>query len=122
MENIVRQIGELSPAELAAFREWFAKFDASAWDRQFEADVKAGKFDSLAEQALVPRPSDWFPNAPGRACPAPTPRRCRGEARLALAPSVTPTAREEITRSWRWWPSAASGWAWPWWTEAVRLE
>ena len=52
MENIVSQIGELSSAELAAFREWFAKFDASAWDRQFEADVKAGKFDSLAEQAL----------------------------------------------------------------------
>ena len=23
-----------------------------AWDRQFETDVKAGKFDSLAEQAL----------------------------------------------------------------------
>jgi hypothetical protein len=37
---------------LAAFREWFAGFAASAWDRQFEADVKAGKFDSLAEQAL----------------------------------------------------------------------
>ena len=97
MENIVRQIGELSPAELAAFREWFAKFDASAWDRQFEADVKAGKFDSLAEQALVPRPSDWFPNAPGRACPAPTPRRCRGEARLALAPSVRPAEMRPAT-------------------------
>jgi hypothetical protein len=41
-----------SSAELAAFREWFAAFDASAWDSQFEADVKAGKFDSLAEQAL----------------------------------------------------------------------
>jgi hypothetical protein len=52
VENIISQIGELSSAELAAFREWFAKFDASAWDRQFEADVEAGKFDSLAEQAL----------------------------------------------------------------------
>ena len=40
MENIVSQIGELSSAELAAFREWFAKFDASAWDRQFEATSK----------------------------------------------------------------------------------
>ena len=62
-----------------------------------EADVKAGKFDSLAEQALVPRPSDWFPNAPGRACPAPTPRRCRGEARLALAPSVRPAEMRPAT-------------------------
>ena len=44
-------------------------------------------------RALVPRPSDWFPNAPGRACPAPTPRRGRGEARLALAPSVPPDGK-----------------------------
>ena len=52
VEKIENQIGELSSAELAAFREWFAEFDASAWDRQLEADVKAGKFDSLAEKAL----------------------------------------------------------------------
>ena len=52
VEQIVSQIGELSSAELAAFRDWFAKFDASAWDRRFETDLKAGEFDSLAEQAL----------------------------------------------------------------------
>lgn len=38
--------------ELVAFRAWFSKFDADAWDRQFEADVKAGKLDALAESAL----------------------------------------------------------------------
>ncbi len=52
VENIVRQINELSAEELAAFRDWFAKFDAEVWDRQFEADVKAGKLDALAERAL----------------------------------------------------------------------
>ena len=52
VEKIESQVSELSLAELAAFREWFAEFDASAWDRQFAADVKAGKFDSPAEQAL----------------------------------------------------------------------
>ena len=35
-----------------AFREWFAKFDSDVWDRQFEADVQAGKLDRLAERAL----------------------------------------------------------------------
>ena len=50
VEKIVSQIGKLSPAELAAFREWFAQFDAALWDFQFEADVKAGKFDGLAEE------------------------------------------------------------------------
>jgi hypothetical protein len=36
VEKVESQISELSSAELAAFREWFAEFDASAWDRQFE--------------------------------------------------------------------------------------
>jgi len=52
MENIEDRIKELSPEELTAFREWFMQFDAEAWDRQFEADVKAGKLDRLAERAL----------------------------------------------------------------------
>jgi len=45
-------VKELSPEELAAFREWFVKFDAELWDRQFEADVTAGKLDAMAERAL----------------------------------------------------------------------
>ena len=52
VQNIESQIQELSPEELAALREWFVEFDAEAWDRQFEADVKAGKLDALAERAL----------------------------------------------------------------------
>jgi hypothetical protein len=52
LEIIEGQIKELSREELAQFREWLAKFDAEAWDRQFEADVKAGKLDALAENAL----------------------------------------------------------------------
>jgi hypothetical protein len=46
------QIQELTPAELAAFRKWFTKFDAESWDREFEADVRAGKLDALADRAL----------------------------------------------------------------------
>lgn len=52
VEAIERQIAKFSPAELAAFRRWYAAFDAEAWDRQFEADVKAGKLDALGEEAL----------------------------------------------------------------------
>ena len=39
IEQAVRQ---LSPEELAAFRAWFAEFDAAAWDLEFEQDVRAG--------------------------------------------------------------------------------
>ncbi len=52
VENIESQIKDLSPEELTAFRKWFTKFDAELWDQQFDADVKAGKLDSLAERAL----------------------------------------------------------------------
>jgi hypothetical protein len=52
VEAIEQQIEKLSPNELVAFRRWYAAFDAEAWDRQFESDVKAGKLDALAEKAL----------------------------------------------------------------------
>ena len=52
IEALERQVQDLSTEELAAFRRWFAAFDAEVWDRQFEADVKAGKLDTLAEKAL----------------------------------------------------------------------
>jgi hypothetical protein len=51
IDELERQIQGLSAKELAAFRKWFAEFDAAAWDRQFEVDVKAGKLDALGERA-----------------------------------------------------------------------
>jgi hypothetical protein len=48
IEEAVRQ---LSPPERAAFRAWFTAFDAEEWDRQFEADVAAGRLDWLVEEA-----------------------------------------------------------------------
>ena len=45
-------VANLSREDLAAFRDWFQKFDADAWDKQFEADVAAGRLEALAEEAL----------------------------------------------------------------------
>ncbi|HWP84867.1 MAG TPA: hypothetical protein VNN17_06735 [Terriglobia bacterium] len=52
IEKIEAEIQELSPQELTEFREWFVKYDADLWDRQFEADAQSGKLDSVAERAL----------------------------------------------------------------------
>ena len=49
VEKVEREIQAFSAEELAAFRQWFATFDAEAWDRQFEADAKAGRLDALAD-------------------------------------------------------------------------
>ncbi|MBI2090556.1 MAG: hypothetical protein HYT78_17730 [Deltaproteobacteria bacterium] len=53
VENIEQEVQRLKPSELAAFRRWFAEFDAQAWDRQIEEDVRKGKLDKLAEEALA---------------------------------------------------------------------
>jgi hypothetical protein len=39
------------PLDSAKFREWYAHFDAGKWDRQFEADVTAGRLDWLVAEA-----------------------------------------------------------------------
>ena len=52
VEKLEKEIQELSPQELATFRRWFERFDAAAWDRQFEEDVKVGRLDQLAEAAV----------------------------------------------------------------------
>lgn len=50
LTEIERAVQSLDDAELAAFRAWFAEYDADAWDRQIEADVAAGRLDALAEE------------------------------------------------------------------------
>ena len=42
-------VERLSPADLQAFTNWFEEFQADLWDKQFEADVKAGKLDHLGK-------------------------------------------------------------------------
>jgi len=51
--EIERAVERLGPEELAEFRAWFDEFDADRWDRQFEADVAAGRLDALADEALA---------------------------------------------------------------------
>ena len=53
VENIEQEVQRLKPSELAAFRRWFVEYDAQAWDRQIEEDVRKGKLDKLAEEALA---------------------------------------------------------------------
>lgn len=52
IDEIEDAVRRLAPTELAAFRAWFAEFDAAAWDRQIEQDVAAGRLDALADEAL----------------------------------------------------------------------
>jgi len=53
VEKLEHEIRSLSAQELTRFREWFAAFDAAAWDRQIEEDAKAGRLDSVADAAVA---------------------------------------------------------------------
>ena len=53
VEKIEQDIRKLNRDELLAFRRWFREYDSDEWDRQIEEDVRAGKLDKLAEEALA---------------------------------------------------------------------
>ena len=53
LEQIEKSVAELSEDELKAFAKWFEELQAERWDKQIEADAKAGKLDKFAEKALA---------------------------------------------------------------------
>jgi hypothetical protein len=53
LEKIEQDIASLTPGEVAKLAQWFAEFQADLWDKQIEADAKAGRLDRLADQALA---------------------------------------------------------------------
>ncbi len=52
VKKIETEVTALSETELRTFRSWFMKFDAAHWDDQLNNDVRAGKLDGLAAEAL----------------------------------------------------------------------
>jgi hypothetical protein len=53
VEALKRDVQSLTQTELTEFRKWFEDYDNELWDRQIEADSKAGKFDQIEAEALA---------------------------------------------------------------------
>ena len=53
VQLLEREVKKLSYSGLAAFRDWFIKFDSDAWDRQISRDARSGKLAKLGRQALA---------------------------------------------------------------------
>jgi hypothetical protein len=53
VHEIEKAVSELPSNELEQFRKWFDGFDAKVWDKQFENDVRSGKLDQVAENAIA---------------------------------------------------------------------
>jgi hypothetical protein len=53
LEELVNEVQQLSRQELAAFRDWFRKYDSDEWDREIEEDILSGRLDKLANEAIA---------------------------------------------------------------------
>jgi KaiC/GvpD/RAD55 family RecA-like ATPase len=53
VEKLENEVQQLNPDELAAFRDWFRRYDSDEWDKEIERDVSTGRLDKLAEEAVA---------------------------------------------------------------------
>ena len=53
VEQLTIEVQQLNRDELAAFRDWFRKYDSDEWDKEIEEDVSAGRLDKLANEAIA---------------------------------------------------------------------
>jgi hypothetical protein len=52
LQELEAAVQKLSADDRAAFRQWFAEFDAEEWDLQLEADMQSGRLDWLIAEAI----------------------------------------------------------------------
>lgn len=51
VKDIEQAITQLPPSEVAELAAWFDEFESQLWDEQIERDAKAGRFDTMIDQA-----------------------------------------------------------------------
>ena len=51
--EIIEQMQKLPPAEVFELSQWLREYEASLWDQQIEADIRAGKLDKLGQETLA---------------------------------------------------------------------
>ena len=55
MTNVIeieKAVQSLPPDDLKKFQQWYSEFFQDQWDEEIEEDIKAGRLDRLAEEAL----------------------------------------------------------------------
>ena len=52
VKEIESAITQLEPKDVHAVADWLQEYREELWDRQIEADAKAGRLDKLADEAV----------------------------------------------------------------------
>lgn len=50
--EVERAVAKFSTEDFEAFRNWFADFEMSQWDKEIEEDSKAGRLDAMLGKAM----------------------------------------------------------------------
>jgi len=53
VDELKKAVVRLSKKDRAKFFAWIGEISAEEWDRRVETDIKAGKFDKLAQKAIA---------------------------------------------------------------------
>ena len=53
IEELTHEVQQLSREELAAFRDWFRRYDSDEWDKEIGEDILAGRLEGLADKAIA---------------------------------------------------------------------
>lgn len=53
IKDIEKAVASLPPDQFAEFRTWFEAFEGARFDDKIEGDIRRGKLDKLAEEALA---------------------------------------------------------------------
>jgi hypothetical protein len=53
LQEIETAIQSLPLENVKKLREWIAEYEAEAWDRQIAEDIRAGRLDRFADEALA---------------------------------------------------------------------
>jgi hypothetical protein len=51
IQELETAVAKLSKEELTKFSQWFEEYVADSWDREIEADARAGRFDAVGKRA-----------------------------------------------------------------------
>jgi len=53
IEELTNEVQQLNREDLAAFRDWFRKYDSDKWDKEIEEDISSGRLESLSKKAIT---------------------------------------------------------------------
>ena len=51
--DIIGEVQKLPPEDVFELSRWIREYEAELWDKQIERDIRSGKLDKLAQQAIA---------------------------------------------------------------------